>query len=170
MSVEVLQIITLIFFVMSGALFVIAVCLFFAFNIPGIVGNLSGMTAKKAIEDIKTKNEEGNREHVSYSRLMKDKRTEKIAGSVKLGRQTGRFRHGKTTGKLNKVWEKTAPLGKKKVGETVRLDIADTTEVRETTILSTNSEEVVLTQLTGALPVFIVDVDIVLCESTEAIE
>ncbi len=170
MSVEVLQIITLIFFVMSGALFVIAVCLFFAFNIPGIVGNLSGITAKRAIEDIKTKSEEGSREHISYSRLMKDRRTEKIAGSVKLGRQTSRIRHGKTTGRLNKVWEKTAPLSKKKVGETVRLDIADTAEARETTILSVNREGVMLTQFTGELPVFTVDVDITLCESTEAIE
>lgn len=170
MSVEVLQIITLIFFVMSGALFVIAVCLFFAFNIPGIVGNLSGMTAKKAIEDIKTQNKEGGREHASYSRLMKDKRTEKIAGSVRLGRQTGHFRHGKTTAKLSRVWEKTAPLGKKKVGETVRLDTVSTAEVRETTILSMNIEEIVLTQLTGKLPAFTVDVDIVLCESSEAIE
>ena len=170
MSVEMLQIITLTFFVMSGALFVVAICLFFAFNIPGIVGNLSGMTAKKAIEDIKTKNKEGGKEHASYSHLMKDKRTEKIASSVRLGRQTSRIRNGKTTGKLNKVWEKTAPLGKKKLGETVRLDVVNTAEMRETTILSTKVDEIVLIQLTGELPVFTVDVDIVLCESTEAIE
>lgn len=166
MSVEVLQIITLILFVMSGAFFIIAVCLFFAFNIPGIIGNLSGITAKKAIEDIKAKNEEGGKERISYSRLMKDKHTEKISGSSRLDRQTGPFRYGKTT---KKKAEKTASLGRKS-GETVRLDGVDTVDVRETTILSTNREEVKLTQLLDEPPVFTVDVDIVLCGSTETIE
>lgn len=167
MSVEVLQMITLILFVLSGAFLVIAVCLFFAFNVPGIIGNLSGMTAKRAIEDIKARSEEGNREHVNYSRLMKDKRTEKIAGSSRLNRQTGALKHGKTTRKSNK-FGKTASLGKK-LNETVRLDVADSAPVRETTILSTNREEVNLTQVLGEIPMFTVDVDIVLCESTEEI-
>lgn len=167
MSVEVLQIVTLILFVLSGAFFIIAVCLFFAFDVPGIIGNLSGITAKKAIEDIKARNEDGNRERVSYSRLMKDKRTEKIAGSSRLNRQTGGFKYGKTTKKSSKNG-KTASLGKK-LGETVRLDAVDAMPTRETTILSTNREEVNLTQLLGAVPKYTVDVDIVLCESTEEI-
>lgn len=167
MSVEVLQIITLIFFVLSGALFVISICLFFAFNIPGIIGNLTGMTAKKAIEDIKAKNEDGDKNQATYSKLIKSKSTEKISGSGNIGRMTGPFRQGKGTRKIGKVWEKTAPLGKKNLGETVRLD---TPEVRETTILSTSMENVVLMQWTGELPAFTVDVDIVLCESTVAIE
>ena len=167
MSVETLQIITLIFFVLSGALFIIAVCLFFAFNIPGIIGNLTGITAKKAIEDIKAKNEDADKHRVTYSRLIKSKNTEKMSGSGNIGRSTGPFRQGKGTKKLGKVLEKTAPLGKKNVGETVRLD---TPEVRETTILSTNIENVTVMQLTGELPAFTVDVEIILCESTEAIE
>ena len=167
MSVEVLQIITLILFVLSAALFVISICLFFSFNIPGIIGNLTGITAKKAIEDIKAKNENDDKVRASYSGLVRNKRTEKISGSGNIGRVTGPFRQGKSTKKLGKVWEKTAPLGKKNIGETVRLE---NTEVRETTILSTNMENVVLFQMTGELPTFSVDVDIVLCESTEAIE
>lgn len=167
MSVETLQMITLIFFVLSGALFVISICLFFAFNIPGIIGNLSGITAKKAIESIKAKNENEDRVQVSYSRLMKSKRTEKISESGNIGRLTGSFRQGKSTRKLGKVWEKTAPLRKKNVGETVRLDMTD---VGETTVLSTDRKEVSWVELTGELPVFCVDVDIILCESTEAIE
>lgn len=166
MSVEVLQIITLILFVMSGAFLVIAVCLFFAFNIPGIIGNLSGITAKKAIEDIKVKNEEGGKERISYSYLMKDKRTEKIAGSSGLERQTGPFRYGKT---IRKKTEETVSPGRKS-SETIRLNVVDTVDVRETAILSVNKEEDKLTRMLGELPVFTVDVDIVLCGSTEAIE
>lgn len=167
MSVEVLQIITLILFVLSAALFVISICLFFSFNIPGIIGNLTGITAKKAIQDIQAKNDNDDKVQASYSRLIRNKRTEKISGSGFIGRQTGPFRQGKSTRKLGKVWEKTAPLVKKDLGETVRLDTA---EVRETTILSTNIEDVVLLQMNGELPVFTVDVDIILCESIEAIE
>lgn len=167
MSVEVLQIITLVFFVLSGALFVISICLFFAYNIPGVIGNLTGVTAKKAIEDIKAKSENADKNRASYSKLIKSKSTEKISGSGNIGRNTGPFRHGKSTKKLGKVWEKTAPLGKKNLNETVRLD---TSEVRETTILSTNMENVVLMQWTGELPAFSVDVDIVLCECEVTIE
>lgn len=167
MSVEVLQIITLVFFVLSGALFVISICLFFAYNIPGVIGNLTGVTAKKAIEDIKAKSENADKNRASYSKLIKSKSTEKISGSGNIGRSSGLFRHGKSTKKLGKVWEKTAPLGKKNLNETVRLD---TSEVRETTILSTNMENVVLMQWTGELPAFSVDVDIVLCECEVTIE
>lgn len=167
MSVEVLQIITLIFFVLSAALFIISICLFFAFNIPGIVGNLTGITAKRAIENIEAKNENADKNRMTYSRLIRSKSTEKISGSGNIGRATGPFRQGKNTRKLGKVWDKTAPLKKKNLGETVRLDIP---EVRETTVLSTNTENVVLMQWTGELPAFTVDVDIVLCESAAAIE
>lgn len=153
MSVETLQTMAFIFFVMSGGFFLIAVCLFFVFNIPGIIGNLSGMTAKKAIKNIQTQNEEGDRERIGY---------------LHLDRQTGAFRHGKTTRKSNK-FEKTASLGKK-VNETVRLNAVDMAEVKETAILSTNRKEGNLTRLLDELPEFTVDVDIVLCESTEAIE
>lgn len=167
MSVETLQMIALIFLVISGALFVISICLFFAFNIPGIIGNLSGITAKKAIKDIKAKNETENKEHVSYSHIMKGRRTEKVAGSSNPGRLTGTFRQGKSTRKLNKAVEETSPLEMKNVNETVRLD---TVEMKETTILSTNMEEVTLAQLSSELPAFSLDVEIILCESTEVIE
>ncbi|MBR4083931.1 MAG: hypothetical protein IKK33_06565 [Lachnospiraceae bacterium] len=167
MSVEVLQIITLMFFVLSGALFIVSICLFFAFNIPGVIGNLSGITAKKAIEDIKAKNDNVDKLQVTHSHFLKNKHTEKVAGSGNIGRMTGPFRHGKGTRKLGKVFDKTASLGKKDLGETVRLD---TVEVRETTILSASMENVVLMQWTGELPTFSVDVDIILCECTEAIE
>lgn len=167
MSVEVLQIITLIFFVLSGALFVISICLFFAFNIPGIIGNLTGITAKKAIADIKAKNENADKERTNYSHLLKSKRTEKISGSGSLGRVSESGKSGKSTRKLGKVGEKTGPLGKKNVGETVRLDMP---EMGETVILSTSMETVVLTQWTGELPAFSVDADIILCECMETIE
>ncbi|MBQ8116758.1 MAG: hypothetical protein IJ147_01645 [Lachnospiraceae bacterium] len=167
MSVETLQIITLILFVLSAIFFVLAACLFFAFNVPGIVGSMSGMTAKKAIENIKARNEENDRERVSYSRLLKDKRTEKIAASSRLIRQTGSFRHGKNTQKINKTGEMVPQ--NKNYGETVRLDNVETVQAVETSVLITDREEIHLTQLEGEMPMFTVDVDIVLCESTEEI-
>ncbi len=41
----------------AGLMLVITIILFFVFNIPKVIGDLSGSTAKKAIENIRTKNE-----------------------------------------------------------------------------------------------------------------
>ncbi len=167
MSVETLQIISLAFFVLSGALFVISICLFFAFNIPGVIGNLSGITAKKAIADIKSKNENADRGNSGYSRLIKGKTTEKISGSGNIRRLTGSFKQGKNTAKFVEDMGKTTLLGTNDTGETVRLDIV---EAGETMILSSNMKESALMQLTGELPNFSVDIDIIMCDSTEVIE
>ncbi len=50
MSVEVLQSLSLISFVIAGALFLLAIVLFFTMHIPALFGEVSGRTAKKAIQ------------------------------------------------------------------------------------------------------------------------
>lgn len=168
MSVETLQTVAMIFFVASGILFAAAVFLFFVFNIPGIIGDLSGITARRAIEDIKEKSKtENSQSHLSYSKLMRGRLTEKVAGSTSLNRLTGSLRHGKSTRKLPKRFEKTAPLPVKASNETVQLAPGAS---KETTVLSGNlaPETTVLT--INEQPVFQVDIDLMLYESSETID
>ena len=57
MSVEALELIALICFIIAGLFLVTAVILFFVLKIPAVVGNLTGSTAKKAIEEMRKQNQ-----------------------------------------------------------------------------------------------------------------
>ena len=62
MAVETLQTMSLVAFIAAGILFLIAVACFFLFNIPKIIGEVTGSTARKAIENIRKQNEQsGNK-------------------------------------------------------------------------------------------------------------
>ncbi len=61
MSIEMLQNISLSAFVVSGILLVIAIVLFFTLGIPQVIGDLSGATARKAIEDIRLQSQNNER-------------------------------------------------------------------------------------------------------------
>ncbi|MDF2820878.1 MAG: hypothetical protein K0R15_1319 [Clostridiales bacterium] len=54
---EVLSIISISAFIIFGALLFLTIVLAIKFNIPKIIGDLSGHTAKKSIEHIREKNE-----------------------------------------------------------------------------------------------------------------
>lgn len=57
MTVELLQRLSLIAFIVSAAFFVLTVILFFTLKIPSVIGYLSGTTERKAIENIKKQTE-----------------------------------------------------------------------------------------------------------------
>ena len=62
MSVELIQTMSLAAFIIAGVLFLSAIALFFLFNIPKVFGEVSGSTARKAIENIRQQNEQtGNK-------------------------------------------------------------------------------------------------------------
>lgn len=72
--------------VACGVFFVIAVVLFFSLNIPKVISDLSGRTARKAIENIRMRNEQSGDKsyHSSAFNLERGKITDKISKSGRL--------------------------------------------------------------------------------------
>lgn len=73
--------------IIAGVLFCLAIFLFFRMNVVKMVGDLTGRNAKKAIEDIRRKNEEMNQEQrgdKGWNHTYSQKLTEKISKSGKL--------------------------------------------------------------------------------------
>lgn len=60
MTIELLQTIAIAAYIAAGVMLLTAAALFFLFNIPATIGILSGSTARKAIENIRHQNENGN--------------------------------------------------------------------------------------------------------------
>ncbi len=132
MTVQLLQTMSLVAFIAAGVLFLVAIALFFLFNIPKVFGEVTGSTARKAIEMIRQQNEQtGNKAYrPSPVNAERGKITEKITPSRKLERKAGNAGVSVGTAKL-----KTAELEN---------------EAQETTVLSTPaSETTVLNSSTG---------------------
>ena len=128
-----------------GVFFAIAVILFFTLNIPKVISDLSGRTARKAIENIRMQNEQsGDKTYQSSAvNLERGKLTDKISKSGRLiPRNATPFGTGVITEKISTQKLDTA-------GETdVLTDVLTVTE--ETTVLSEPAgETTVLTQPAG---------------------
>ena len=82
---DILNIISLVSFVLAGILLVLAVVLFFVFKIPSVWGDLSGKNARKSIERMRQNNEKtGKKAHVpSNVNLQRGKLTDKIQETQK---------------------------------------------------------------------------------------
>ena len=119
--------------VLAGIMFVVSMILFFALKIPAVIGDLSGATAKKAIENIRNQNEESGEKAYKSSAVNKErgKLTDKISPSGNL--------HSKPSDKLG-FGMKTEKIS------TQRLDIE---EAGETTVLSVENETTVLSSNAG---------------------
>jgi len=59
MSVEDLQTLSLAFLIAAGVLFVVAVVMFFVFNVPKLISEVTGMAEKKGIAAIQKRSEQG---------------------------------------------------------------------------------------------------------------
>lgn len=86
MSVQLLQTLSLVAFILGGVMFLVAIALFFLFNVPRLYGEVSGATARKAIENIRQQNEvSGNKAYrPSPVNASRGKLTDKITPSGKL--------------------------------------------------------------------------------------
>lgn len=87
-----------------GVLFAVTVALFFLLRIPKVVSDLSGRTAKKAIEDIRRQNEQsGDKTYRSSAvNLERGKLTDKITKSGRLQpREQSPFGTGTITEKIS---------------------------------------------------------------------
>ena len=73
--------------ILAGLMLVLSIILFIVLHIPSVIGDLSGSTAKKAIEDIINKNESTGKKTYKSSRVNKErgKITEKMTNSGKIG-------------------------------------------------------------------------------------
>lgn len=90
MTVELLQTLSTVSYIIAGVLLLVAVALFFLLNVPKLYGDVSGKTAKKAIEAIRQQNETtGNKAYKpSAVNAERGKITDKISVSGNLPPQT----------------------------------------------------------------------------------
>lgn len=133
MSSEVFEMISMIAFVLAGILFVFSIFWWFKFDIWGIIGDLSGRTAKKSIARMREDNEKNV--NFSLNSLKKEnKNTEEIITVKKVNKDDSNSDIStKETDSLKKVGmgaeiEDTTVLDKNKIGtlsETVRLDLSE---------------------------------------------
>lgn len=79
MSIDVLQTCSIGFWVAAGIFFLTAVALFFLMDIPKLYGEISGRTARKAIEQIRKHNAETLTGDIASSHTGSGVRTEKFS-------------------------------------------------------------------------------------------
>ena len=120
----------------------VSIALFFVFKIPKVIGDLTGRTARKAIEDIRRQNEEsGDKTYKSSAvNLQRGKLTDKITKSGRLQkREDSPFGTGVITEQLS------GNHAAMPTNETTVLTANETTvlyESNETTVLSANETTV----------------------------
>ncbi|MEE0929377.1 MAG: hypothetical protein UIM53_00085 [Acutalibacteraceae bacterium] len=83
---EVLSIISLVSFIVSGLCFVLAVFFWFFFKIPSVIGDLSGRTARKSIAKMRANNEITGNENYKSNAMKSNRR--KNTGAVNSSRKT----------------------------------------------------------------------------------
>lgn len=79
MSIDVLQACSIGFWVAAGIFFLTAVALFFLMDIPKLYGEISGRTARKAIEQIRKHNAEALTGDIAGAHTGSGVRTEKFS-------------------------------------------------------------------------------------------
>lgn len=86
MSVELLQTLSIASFIAAGVFFLGAVILFFVLDVPKLIGDISGATARNAIEAIRQQNEKTGNKAYKPSRVnaARGKITDKISPSGKI--------------------------------------------------------------------------------------
>ncbi len=90
MTVELLQTLSLVVYIAAGVLLLVGIALFFLLDVPKLYGDVSGRTAKKAIENIRQHNEStGNKAYKpSAVNAERGKLTDKITQSGRVKSQT----------------------------------------------------------------------------------
>lgn len=132
---EILSMISLISFILAAISFVLAVFFWIRFNIPAVIGDLSGRTARKSIEKMRTNNEKTGKKDFTPSKtnLNRGKVTELMSES---GKQSGKL-SGKLSEKLSGKLKEEKPVVEEQL-ETGLLDenMQTAYESEETGLLS----------------------------------
>ena len=173
MSYEMYRYIFLGGLIACGIFFVIAVILFFTMKIPKVISDLSGRTARKAIENIRMQNEQsGDKTYQSSAvNLERGKLTDKISQSGRLmPRDATPFGTGVITEKISTM-ELAQPAGETDVldqpaGETdVLTPIAGETDV----LAPATGETEVLAPAEQPVQAFTVEYEITFIHTSEVI-
>lgn len=168
MSVELLQTLSIASYIAAGVLFLGAVALFFLLDVPKLIGDISGSTARKAIEAIRQQNEStGDKAYKpSAVNISRGKVTDKISPSGKLEQRSSGLSIGAQTEKLD-----TTELTAAAIEATTLLNASSETSVLrdgesgDTTILSGN-----VVPQDGQADSISIDVDLSYTSSSEIIE
>lgn len=172
MTVELLQTLSLASYISAGILLLVGIALFFLLDVPRLYGDISGRTARKAIEAIRQQNEStGNKAYKpSTVNAERGKLTDKITPSGRLQSHTAGLPVGVSTEKFDtdalqpassETTVLTAPAD-----ETTVLSATLPTESGETTLLVNAESQAVTTSDDG----FTVEVEIAFTGSSEIIE
>lgn len=174
MTVELLQTLSLVAYIAAGVLFLVAVALFFLLDVPKLYGDVSGRTAKKAIEAIRQQNEStGNKAYKpSAVNAERGKLTDKITQSGRLQSQTAglpvsvgteKFATSTLAPQPNETTVLTDPANE----TTILTGTLPVTESGETTLLVNEEPHAVSASTDGK---FTVDVEMSFTGSSEIIE
>lgn len=89
-TAEILSLVSLISYIVAGVCAVLAVFFWFAFQIPSVIGDLSGRTARKSIARMRSSNERsgGQGFRPSATNAGRGKLTDTMSGSKKPGGQS----------------------------------------------------------------------------------
>lgn len=169
MTVELLQTLSIAAYIAAGVFLLTAIALFFLLDVPKLYGDVSGRTAKKAIEAIRQQNEStGNKAYKpSAVNAERGKLTDKISPSGRLESQVSGNSIGVGTEKLSRASVDSQS------NETTVLDqpVGETTVLQrqiigETTVLSPESNN--FEQSNGGY--FSLDVEMFFYGTSEIIE
>lgn len=181
MSVELLQTLSTAFFVLAAVMFLIALALFFVLDVVHLVGDVTGSTARKAIEDIRKGNEISGDKAYKPSPVNKarGKLTDKISPSGQLVQRTAGLGVATGTAKLSTT-ELLPQSDETSVLDTVSNETTMLSGVtNETTILSQpTNETTVLSQASFNVSnsietvenTFVLDLEMSFIGSSELIE
>lgn len=165
MSYEMYRYIFLGGLIACGVFFVITVVLFFTLRIPKVISDLTGRTARKAIENIRLQNEQsGDKTYQSSAvNLQRGKLTDKISQS---GRLVPRDATPFGTGVITEKISTQQLLTEEPVGETSVLAVSEETSVLD----SGMGETSVLDASEAQMPqVFTVEFEITFIHTDEVI-
>lgn len=173
MSYEMYRYIFLGALIACGIFFVIAVILFFTMKIPKVISDLSGRTARKAIENIRMQNEQsGDKTYQSSAvNLERGKLTDKISQSGRLmPRDATPFGTGVITEKISTM-ELEQPAGETDVLDQPANETDVLTPVSgETDVLAPAAGETeVLAPVEQSVQVFTIEYEITFIHTDEVI-
>ncbi len=142
--------------ILSGILLIVSIILFFSLRIPKVIGDLTGATARKAIQNIREQNEKtGDKAYkISPINLERGKLTDKISPSGNL------------------IPQSDSHIGAGVATEKIGTDNLAPAYADETDVLNMNplgSETTLLDQMNATAPVFEVEYEITYIFSNEVI-
>lgn len=163
MTYEVYRYIFLGALIACGVMVVVSAILFFTLRIPRVIGDLTGRTARKAIEDIRKQNEQsGDKTYKSSAvNLQRGKLTDKITQSGKL------IKRAETPFGTGVITEQLA--GQQNISYSEETTVLDA--VSETTVLYPTSGEttVLASSEDNQMQSFVIEYEITFIHTNEVI-